>query len=209
MTKILDLGDDEVIVVAPAAKPAAEPAAEPALTKPAERFSDAMIAENKAPLVRAAVSLADWAGIKREKEGEQKDNLFVPKGLIPDGFVVEWKRKSVHNKDDKTHAMALRRAGWRPVPASMEGFSAHFQSFIDPGSDIIEYEGVILMIRPKSMSDEAKKEQQHIAESKVTEKMAELDMPGNKDMPRRVFNRERGYEERLPGGNPNAITAPE
>ena len=158
---------------------------------------------------RRKVSIADFAGIKRDSD-EAKDNLFVPPEIIPNDIVVEWKRMATYNKEDKAHMAELRRKGWRAVPSDAEGFADHFQSFISPGSDIIEFEGMILMMRPKYMSDAARKEQTKKASSLVIDKMDEMGMTSkHKDIPGKKFALDRGFEERLDGGNPAAIKVPE
>ena len=156
---------------------------------------------------RKAISLGDFAGIKREVD-EAKDFLYVPKELIPDGIAIEWKRSSVLNKSDKKHTAEVWRAGWRFLPSNSEGFAQHFTSFI--AGDIFEYEGLVLMYRPKTMSDAAKKEEARKAGALVQDKMEEMGMTSeHKDIPGKRFVLERGFEERLPGGNPAAVTVPD
>ena len=164
-------------------------------------------AHPSASVPRKAISLGDFSGIKREVD-EAKDFLFVPKELIPDGIAIEWKRQSVLNKEDKKHRAEVYRAGWRFIPSNSEGFSEHFASFIS--GDIFEYEGLVLMYRPKTMSDAAKKEEQRKAGALVQDKMEEMGMTSeHKDMPGKRFKLERGFEEKLPGGNPAAVTVPD
>ena len=158
-----------------------------------------------ASVPRKAISLGDFAGIKREVD-EAKDFLHVPKELVPDGIAIEWKRKSVLNKDDKKHTSEVWRAGWRFLPSNSDGFADYFTYFI--AGDIFEYEGLVLMYRPKTMSDSAKKEEARKAGALVQDKFEEMGMSVNKDMPR-TMKVERGFEEKLPGGNPAAVSVPE
>jgi len=156
---------------------------------------------------RKPISLADFANVKREVD-EAKDFLYVPKELIPDGIAIEWKRKSVLNKDDKKHTAEVWRAGWRYLPSNSDGFEEHFASFKQ--GDIFEYEGLVLMYRPKTMSDAAKKEEGRKAGALVQDKFEEMGMVSKeKDMPAKRFILERGFEEKLPGGNPAPVAVPE
>jgi hypothetical protein len=160
-----------------------------------------------ASVPRKAISLADFSGIKREVD-EAKDFLYVPKELIPDGIAIEWKRSSVLNKADKKHSAEVWRAGWRFLPSNSDGFAEHFASFVT--GDIFEYEGLVLMYRPKTMSDAAKKEEGRKAGALVQDKMAEMGMTSeHKDIPGKRFVLERGFEEKLQGGNPAAVSVPE
>jgi hypothetical protein len=162
---------------------------------------------NTASVPRKAISLADFGGIKREVD-EAKDFLYVPKELIPDGIAIEWKRKSVLNKEDKKHSAEVWRAGWRFLPSNSEGFAEHFASFVT--GDIFEYEGLVLMYRPQSMSDSAKKEESRKAGALVKDKFDEMGYNSpEKDIPGKRFKLERGFEEKLPGGNPAAVAVPE
>jgi len=160
-----------------------------------------------ASVPRKAISLGDFAGIKREVD-EDKDFLYVPKELIPDGIAVEWKRHSVLNKPDPKHNAEVLRAGWRPLPSNADGFAEHFASFIK--GDIIEYEGLVLHYRPVSMNEAAKKEEARKANATVKDKFEEIGMatPYN-DIDAKRFKVERGFEEKLPGGNPAAVSVPE
>lgn len=156
---------------------------------------------------RKAISVGDFSGIKREVD-EAKDFLYIPENLKPDGIALEWKRFSVLNKEDKKHRAETYRAGWRFVPSNSEGFADHFASFVS--GDIFEYEGLVLMYRPKTMSDAAKKAEARKAGALVQDKMEEMGMvTSNKDIPAKRFILERGFEEKLQGGNPEAVTVPE
>lgn len=158
-------------------------------------------------VARKAISLGDFAGIKREVD-EAKDLLYVPKELIPDGITLEWKRSTVLNKPDKKHAAEVWRAGWRYLPSNSAGFAEHFASFVT--GDIFEYEGLVLMYRPKSMSDAAKAEEGRKAGAAVKDKFEEMGMTSSHaGIDAKRYKMERGFEEKLPGGNPAAVTVPE
>ena len=104
--------------------------------------------------------------------------------------------------------MEVYRAGWRELPSNSAGFAEHFAAFVT--GSIFEYEGLVLMYRPQTMSDAAKKEEARKAGSLVQDKMEEMGMASpNKDIPAKRFQLERGFEEKLPGGNPAAVAVPE
>lgn len=181
----------------PAQAAPAVPRADIAATKPAE-----------APAVhRRSISLADFADVKRDVDDE-KNHLFVPPEIIPDGLTVEWKRMMVFNKEDKKHRAELHRAGWRHIPSNTSGFSEHFASFV--AGDIFEYEGLTLMYRPKKMSDQARADDTKRAGAVVQAKMEEIGLAtSHRDIPGKRFTVNRGYEEKLAGGNPEAVAVPD
>jgi len=189
-----------------ATKPWSAQATQPSVSRDTTEASP-FAEKQTAAVPRKAISLGDFQNIKREVD-EDKDHLFIPAHLKPDGIALEWKRYSVLNKEDKKHRAEVWRAGWRFVPSNSEGFSEYFTSFI--AGDIFEYEGLVLMYRPKAMSDAARKEEARKAGSLVQDKMEEMGMSSpNKDIPAKRFQLERGYEEKLPGGNPAAVAVPE
>ena len=160
-----------------------------------------------ASVPRKAISLGDFTGIKRDVD-EDKDFLYVPKELVPDGIAIEWKRINVLNKPDPKHTAEVYRAGWRYIPSNSEGFAQHFASFVK--GDIFEYEGLALMYRPQAMSDAAKKEESRKAGALVKDKFEEMGMTSeHQDIPGKKFKLERGFEEKLQGGNPAAVSVPE
>lgn len=160
-----------------------------------------------ASVPRKAISLGDFSGVKRDVD-EAKDYLYVPKELIPDGISIEWKRVAVLNKPDPKHMAETHRAGWRYVPSDSAGFAEHFASF--KKGDIFEYEGLALMYRPLTMTKEALENEKRKAGAVVQDKFAEMGMTSpEKDIPGKRFKLERGFEERLPGGNPAAVEVPE
>lgn len=178
-------------------------AIEPAIQR--EKSEEAAVSGPVVP--RKAISLGDFSNVKRDVD-ESKDYLYIPENLKPDGIALEWKRHSVLNKEDKKHRAEVYRAGWRYVPSTSEGFAEHFASFV--AGDIFEYEGLVLMYRPQTMSDAAKKEEARKAGALVQDKMEEMGMTSeHKDIPGKRFTLNRGFEEKLPGGNPAAVSVPE
>lgn len=68
----------------------------------------------------------------------------------PPGWTYEWKTHSVWNKEYPQYMNALLRTGWSSVPASRH------RDLVHPGynsDDAIIIEGMILMERPKELTD--------------------------------------------------------
>ena len=77
------------------------------------------------------------------------DKFHVDASVVPPGWTYEWKFFSTLNKEDESKAMELRRNGWEPVPASRH------PDLMPNGSQSasIIREGMILMERPKEITD--------------------------------------------------------
>ena len=102
------------------------------------------------------------------------DELYVDPKEIPDGFCVEWKRNAIHGKVDNEHHLGLEMDGWEYAQPKQfpSRVGKHFTG------DKVLYKDLILMIRPKELTDEAKLEDKTNAKNQVKTKMAELGLAG-------------------------------
>lgn len=78
-----------------------------------------------------------------------------PPHLIPDGFSAQWVRTTCHGKPDNANYNHHYSQGWRPAPSKI--FASAFPDIAD--GDRIERDGLILMLRPTTLNDEALAEQ--------------------------------------------------
>jgi len=87
----------------------------------------------------------------------------------PDGWTYEWKRKEVFGKEDHTYQTSLLRKGWEPVPAE------RYPEMMPAGNySTIERKGMILMERPKELTDEARDIEKRRARQQVRVKEEQL-----------------------------------
>jgi hypothetical protein len=140
---------------------------------------------------------ADTRIVSRGKRGK----FDVPKELIPKGWVVEWKRKSCLGKEEEAdYFMDLEEAGWKP--ASLQHFRKLMPS--DYQGKTVERGGMILMTRPLSIQDGAKKLAKEEAFGQVRDKITEIGMTGKDEMKRVVTKFDRKYSNdgaAVPGDN--------
>jgi hypothetical protein len=97
------------------------------------------------------------------------DRFFVDPSIIPDGWSYEWKRKTIWGKEDPAHEVELARQGWETVPASR-----HPQMMPKGNWQTIERDGMILMERPKVLTDDIHKDNLRKARLQVRAKEAQL-----------------------------------
>jgi hypothetical protein len=101
---------------------------------------------------------------------EGTDEFYIPPDSIPDGWTYEWKRRSVMGQEDAAYLVSLRRLGWDPVPASRH------PEMMPMGSveQAIERKGMILMERPREITEEVKRLELRKAQAQVRQKQAQL-----------------------------------
>lgn len=143
----------------------------------------------KKPVGRPPKSALDDAPTKaaekktRTKKGSADNQLYVNPSEIPDGFAVEWKRYQVYGKEDSPHLNGLFRDGWEPAqPKDFPSLTGkyHKGQYILGGNN----QDVILMIRPKELTQEAVAEDKANATKQVRTKMEEIGLSKPNEAPR-------------------------
>lgn len=112
---------------------------------------------------------------------EGRDEFAIDKRSIPDGWEYEWKRKSVLGMEDPAYQVGLARTGWTEVPARRhpEMMPKEWTS------DTIERKGMVLMERPKEISDLVRNRDNVNARNQVRVKEEQLSSaPSKGHMPR-------------------------
>lgn len=121
------------------------------------------------PRTRAARRAAEL----REHRGamdEGTDEFWIDKGMIPDGWDYEWKRKLLLGQEDPAYQVQLARNGWEAVPADR-----HPEMMPSTGNyAAIERKGMILMERPKEITDEVRSTDLRRARQQVRQKEEQL-----------------------------------
>ena len=82
---------------------------------------------------------------------EGADELALDNVEVPDGWTYEWKRQTVYGKSDPAYDTKLARTGWEPVP------SHRHPAMMPKGHrGEITRDGLVLMERPKLITDRVK-----------------------------------------------------
>ena len=143
----------------PKAKLDAATAPNAAPARPDMRPEDSRAAAEK----RAQEILGNFDGT------EMASDEFAPP-RAPDGWSYEWKVKTVYNQEDPGRMMGYRRTGWHEVPASRH---PEMMPHGYKGADI-ERKGMVLMERPKEITDRFKDRDRQAARAQVRTKEEQL-----------------------------------
>ena len=116
----------------------------------------------------------------RRSKLDHVDELFVDPAEIPDGFTVEWKRYSTMGKVDNEWMLGLERDGWEP--AQPKDFPSRVSK--NYTGNVVTHKDLILMIRPKELTQEAQQEERLNATGQVKSKFEELGLSKAGEAPR-------------------------
>lgn len=116
----------------------------------------------------AARAASIWDQVADVADGV--DEFFFDPRDIPDGWTYEWKRDKVMNAEDPAYKVQLQRTGWEPVPAGRhpQMMPAGYKGFT------IERKGMILMQRPKVITDHFRERDNRNARGQVLAKEQQL-----------------------------------
>lgn len=117
-------------------------------------------------------------------EEETPDRLRIDPKLIPDGMSLQWVTETVYGQPVPQRRALFEKRGWTPVHS--EDFDGRFDGMFTPkGSQgEINMEGLVLMARPKTMTEKAKLADKQRAREQVFIKEQALrggDMPVSLD----------------------------
>lgn len=103
---------------------------------------------------------------------EDSDEFYIDLDIIPDGWTYEWKTHTIFGKVDPTYQVTLARRGWEPVPSSRH------PELMPVGTDEknITRKGMILMERPKEVTEEVRRIEKKSAKNQVRAKEEQLSM---------------------------------
>lgn len=121
------------------------------------------------PRARAERRAAEIRKHLKGDTSEGADRFYIDPSIIPDGWSYEWKRKTIWGKEDPAHEVELARQGWETVPASR-----HPQMMPKGNWQTIERDGMMLMERPKVLTDDVHKDNLKKARLQVKAKEAQL-----------------------------------
>lgn len=127
--------------------------------KPAKRYN-----------MRAA---PNWESVDPEAD-ETPDRLRIAPALIPEGLTLQWVTDSVRGQPFHQRRAEFEKKGWTPVHS--EDFDGQFNGMFMPKNSEgeIKVEGLVLMARPKEMTDKAKRKERMKALEQVAIKEAAL-----------------------------------
>lgn len=132
-------------------------------------------AESVAPTRVAAERGDEWDNRSRKIKGHV-DYFDMVKDEIPSGHSYEWKLYSTYGKIETQYHMVQRENGWTPVPPDRHPVLPRI-------GEAIIHDGMILMERPKRLTDEARAEDSEAARDAMRMGLAKVSQtsPGQLD----------------------------
>lgn len=102
--------------------------------------------------------------------GDGYDKFEIDRTRVPDGWDYEWKRFETVGKRDPSYEVQLATTGWEPVPLDRH------KEMMPAGwsGQTIEREGMLLMERPKEVTDHFRSLEHRKAFGQVRDKEASL-----------------------------------
>ena len=133
----------------------------------------------KTPLRWNMKAQANWETMDGREDSV--DRFHVPANMIPEGMSLQWVTSQVYGQEQTQHRAEFERKGWTPVHG--EDFDGRFDGmFMPKGQDgEISNGGLVLMARPKELTDAAHKRDLRKAREQLAIKEAALrggDIPG-------------------------------
>ena len=101
---------------------------------------------------RAEARAAEILGHLDGALDEGEDELSLDNIVVPEGWTYEWKRQTVYGKSDPAYDTRLAKTGWEEVPAHR-----HPAMMPKGHRGAITRDGLVLMERPKVITDRVKK----------------------------------------------------
>lgn len=98
---------------------------------------------------------------------ETPDKLRIRDGLIPEGMSAQWVTDSVLGQPVPQHRAQFERKGWTPV--HQDDFDGQFNGMFMPkdAPGEINVDGLVLMMRPRELTNQARKKDRQAAYEQV------------------------------------------
>ncbi len=110
--------------------------------------------EPREPMRLKMKAAPNWEGIDPVGD-DSPDRLRIEPSLIPEGAALMWVTNTVYGQDMSRHRARFEQRGWTPV--HQEDFDGRFDGMFMPKGAVgeINVDGLVLMARPKELSDRA------------------------------------------------------
>lgn len=167
----------------------------------------------EAPRVRSGRAVAigrDGRQLTRKLSGTLDKFDLKALGITPpDGWTYEFKRKTIAGMEDVDHLNSLAENGWTAVPADRHATNFNFKS---KTGEIVR-DGLLLMERPATLTQEAREEERAIARDQVRAQhdqyRARLPSGMSGDHPSARAQIKTSYEQASPDLRPSYQISPE
>lgn len=155
---------------------------------PTARFQPPSEPNREDPTAQSAEP-ATVTGVRLQRNRKRTEDKFhFPKKLVPKGWDYEWKSESVKGMPMADHINNLRDNHWSFVPQDRHP------------NYLVKKDGMILMERPKYLTDDARREDLEMALNQVESVRTGIQGTPSGTMPRRGTKVQTGYDMPIPDG---------
>lgn len=99
------------------------------------------------------------------------DKFAIDKRRLPKGYVAEWKRVSLFGLQDRENQVMNHQFHWKPVPHEQQ---PHVLGHTGKTGEPIVKGGLMLMMRPEYLKEEAIEERHHQTQYQVSQQLKSL-----------------------------------
>lgn len=115
--------------------------------------------------------------ILRRNRNFNANQFDIPEHIKEPGWSYQWNAASVYGAPNPAEINRMLDNGWRFVSASNPRFKSFFGA--NPNTDRIELDGLVLMERPQSLTDEALQEMRRAADEQYMRQFERADTDMN------------------------------
>jgi hypothetical protein len=123
------------------------------------------------------------------------DRFSLDESRIPTGMVMEWKRVRLMGAEDRRNQVISQRNHWTPVTHEIQ---PHILGYLGKEGEIIEQDGLRLMMRPKYLNDDANEEQQNDTAFQLNQQLTSLKLKSREEVGPQRTKISRTYERTQP-----------
>lgn len=109
--------------------------------------------------------------LKRMAAINRDDRFAVDQSRVPQGMTLEWKRVALLGQEDRRNQVVCAQNHWKSVPHEMQ---PHILGQFGHDGDPIVQDGLMLMMRPSYLCDEANEEREGDAIYNISQQLQAL-----------------------------------
>jgi hypothetical protein len=154
-------------------------------------ISNARQSDRDAVVPRNTDRKEDKVRLRRPGRLTREGRFAIDESRVPDGMVMEWKRVRLMGAEDRSNQIISQRNHWVGVPHEVQ---PHILGHLGKQGEIIEQDGLMLMMRQQYLNDDAWEEQQHETTFQLDQQLTSLKLKSREEVGPQRTKIQRTYE---------------